>query len=494
MTGLALSGIVNIDVVLTPSAAQERNFGILLIVGDSTAVDTQERMRLYTSAESVAADVGSNAPEYRAALAYFGQSPQPRSCYVGRWARTPANGLLRGAVLSTAQQSVSNFTAIANGGMNITVDGVVRALANLNFSAQTNLNGVASVIQTALGSSATVTWDANNARFVVRSATTGAASGVSFATAPGSGTDVSALLGLRSTSGGYSVQGIAAETLLAAIQTLSNKSNDWYGLQIAAAGTPADADYLAVASFIEAAQMSRIFGITTQDPATLDANTSTDLASAIKAAGYKRTFTQYSSSNAFASASIFGRAFTVNFDASSTTITLKFKQEPSITPETLTATQAAALKSKNCNVFVRYNNDTAILQEGTMANGYFFDEIHGADWLQNDLQTAVYNLLYTSPTKIPQTDPGINQIVTVVSGRLDQAVTNGLAAPGQWNGPRVGALNTGDTLSAGYYVYAPPVASQSQADREARKAPVIQAAVKFAGAVHFADIIVNVNR
>ena len=36
--------------------------------------------------------------------------------------------------------------------------------------------------------------------------------------------------------------------------------------------------------------------------------------------------------------------------------------------------------------------------------------------------------------------------------------------------------------------------SQSQADREGRKAPVIQVAIKLAGAVHFVDVIVNVNR
>lgn len=129
-----------------------------------------------------------------------------------------------------------------------------------------------------------------------------------------------------------------------------------------------------------------------------------------------------------------------------------------------------------------------------MANGYFFDEVHGTDWLQNELQTAVYNVLYTSQTKVPQTDPGINRIVTAIVDRLEQGVANGLIAPGQWNGPDIGALRSGQYLSTGYYVYAPPVSSQSQADREARKAPVIQVAIKLAGAVHFADVIVNVNR
>lgn len=494
MTGLSVSDVVNVEVVLSPLAAQERNFGTLLILGDSTAIDVQERWRLYTSPDSIAADLGTDAPEYQAALIYFAQSPQPQSCYVGRWARTATRGQLRGAVLSAAQQALENFTSVVSGGMNISVDGVAHALSALDFSAQTNLNGVASVIQATLGVSATVIWDANNGRFVVRSATTGPASGVSFASAPGSGTDISVLLGLRSDAGGYSVQGITAESLPAAVQTLGGMSNDWYGLQIASSVTPADADYLAVAAYIEAARVSRIFGVTTQDPATLDSVSTTDLASKLKALGYKRTFVQYSSSNAHAAASIFGRAFTVDFDGSNTAITLKFKQQPGITPETLTETQAAALAAKSCNVFVRYNNDTAILQEGVMVNGYFFDEVHGTDWFQNDLQTAVYNLLYTSPTKIPQTDPGVNQIVAVISGRCDQAVNNGLGAPGVWNGPRIGAINPGDMLSTGYYVYAPPVASQSQADREARKAPVIQVAFKLAGAVHSANIIVNVNR
>lgn len=152
------------------------------------------------------------------------------------------------------------------------------------------------------------------------------------------------------------------------------------------------------------------------------------------------------------------------------------------------------MRGKNCNVFVNYNNDTAIIQEGVMCNGYFFDEVHGLDWLQNDLQTAVYNLLYTSQTKVPQTNAGINQIVTTLEARLDQAVANGLVAPGQWGGPAFGAITTGQFLTKGYYVYAAPVESQAQADREARKAPVIQIAVKLAGAVHFVDVIVNVNR
>lgn len=494
MTGLPVSNIVNVDIVLSPRAAQARNFGSLLILGDSSVIDVDERMRLYTSIDSVGGDFPSDSPEYQAAQLYFAQSPQPEVCYIGRWARTATRGRLRGGVLSAAQQDMSNFAEIENGGMNISIDGVQHQLIDLDFSGETNLNGVAAVLQAAIGSAANVVWDAHNSRFLITSATTGPSSGVSVATPPLSGTDISSLLRLRTSTGAQSVQGANAESLLDAVRTLGAQSNDWYGLQVAASIDLDDNDVIEAAGYIEASGVSRIFGVTTQDTAALDPNDSTDIASALKARNYRRTFVQYSSSHPFASASIFGRAFTVDFQGSNTTITLKFKQQPSVQPETLTETQAAALAAKNCNVFVRYNNDTAILQDGVMANGFFFDEVHGTDWLQNDLQTAVYNLLFTTPTKIPQTDAGVNQIVAVVADRLGQAVANGLVAPGVWNGPPVGALHTGDTLSTGYYVYAPPVASQSQADREARRAPTIQAAIKLAGAVHSADIIVQVNR
>lgn len=491
--GLSVSDVVNVQIVMSPKAAQTRNFGSLLILGDSNVIDTTERLRSYSSIDGIAADFGTSAPEYLAASLYFGQSPQPTTCYVGKWASSATSGLLRGAILTAPQQALANFTAVTNGGMKISIDGVLQTVSALNLSAVTNLNGAASALQAKL-TGATVVWDANNGRFIVTSATTGATSSVSFATSPSTGTDVSGLFGMQSANGGYVVNGAVAETLLQGVSTLAGMSNKWYGLQIAASGAYTDDDVLAVSGFIEAAGVSRIFGVTTQATAVMDAAQTTDIASKLKALGYKRTFIQYSGNSAYASASLFGRAFTVDFQGSNTTITLKFKQEPGVAPEYLNETQAAALKAKNCNVFVEYDNDTAILQEGVMVNGYFFDEVHGTDWLQNDVQTDIYNLLYTSTTKIPQTDGGITRILARISARLEQSVVNGLVAPGVWNTGGFGALNTGDTLAKGYYVYAPPVASQSQADREARKAPVIQCAIKLAGAVHSANIVINVNR
>ncbi len=493
MAGLSVSDLVSVQVSLSPTAAATRSFGTLLLLGASPVIDTFQRIRQYSTLISVANDFGTSAPEYLAASLFFAQSPQPSSLYVGRWAQSASSGVLHGATLTVAQQALTNFTAITNGSASITVDGTTRALTGLSFAAATNLNGVASVLQTALAGAATVVWNAVYGRFDVTSGTTGIASSVAFATAGSGGTDISNLLGLRSTSGGTSVAGIAPESMLAAVQALAAASGNWYGLVIAYP-TPASADIVAVAGYIEASNPQRFFGVTTQDVNAIDPTQNGDIASQLQALGYNHTFVQYSSSSPYAAASLFARQATVDFTANNSTITLMYKTEPGIAAETLTETQATTLKGKNCNVFVAYNNATAIIQWGVCASGQYIDTIVGVDWLQNNVQTAVFNLLYTSTTKVPQTDAGVNQIVTTVEASLEAAVRDGLAGPGVWTGPAFGAIVSGQTLSKGYYVYAPPVASQSSADRAARKSPTIQCALKLGGAIHTANVMINVNQ
>jgi len=378
--GLPVSNVVNVDVIMSPTAATGRNFGSLLILGTSTVIPVSERIRLYTGSEEISADFGEDSPEYAAALVYFSQSPQPTQVYVGRWAKT----------LATAESG-------------------------------------------------------------------------------------------------------SVETLAQAITAVLQFTN-WYGLGIADDEDLTASEITATAAAIQASSLSRVFAVTSDDSGIIDSASTSDIASTLKAAGYGRTFVQYSTKSKYAALSAFGRAFTVNFTGNNTTITLKFKTEPGVTYETLTSSQAAAVDAKNANVYVYYANDTAILQQGVMSNGDFFDERHGLDWLQNYVQTDLFNALYTSTTKIPQTEAGITRLLTVVEKSLDQAVSNGLVAAGVWNGGDIGQITAGDTLTKGYYVYAQPLSSQSQADREARKAPLIQAAIKLAGAVHYADVQINVVR
>lgn len=359
----------------------------------------------------------------------------------------------------------------------------------MNFTGVVTMNGVAGIISGAIAGTRT-TWDGS--QFHVQSLSTGVSSTIGYASGAGVGTDVSDLLGLTQAAGAsVPVQGIAAETpLQSAVRLRANPA--WYGMMFAA--TIADVDHLAVGGYIEGCNPMAIYGYTTQDTQVIDATAQFDVASLMKAQNLSRSFGQYSSSSPYAVASMFGRAFTTDFEASNSMITLKFKQEPGVVAEVLTETQAAALAFKNCNVFVYYSNDTAIIQEGVMCNGFFFDEVHGTDWLANRIQTDVYNVLYTAPSKIPQTNQGVHILVTTVENALAQGAVNGLIAPGQWNAPGFGQIVYGQMLPKGYYVWAPLVEAQPQSIREQRIAPTIQCAIKLAGAIHRAFVIVNVNR
>jgi Protein of unknown function (DUF3383) len=490
---LPVSRIVAVSVQLTPAGAKSQSLSDLLLLGTSTIIDTVERSRTYSDLTSIANDFGTTAEEYLAAAKWFGQSPQPKQLIVGRWVNAAARGGIRGATLSASQQAIANFTAVTTGSLKIGKDGGAPAdVLSINLSGAANLNAVAAILQTAIAGT-TVKWNSSFARFEIESTTASAASAISFLTTAASGTFLGTLLGLTAAnSGAYLYTGQVAETAVAAVQLLDSMlGQKFYAVHIP---TAVDTDHLAVAAFLEGTNTKHIYGVATQSAGVLVATDTTNIAYLLKQLNYSRTFTQFSSSDKYAVMSALARILTTDFSGSSTVMTLKFKQEPGVVAESLNATQVNAARAINANIFVNYNNDTAILQEGTMANGTFLDIVTGTDWLATQIQRSVYNLLYTSLTKIPQTDQGMQLLTTAVEAVCSQGVVNGLLAPGVWNANGFGLLKQGDLIPKGYYVYNAPVATQNQADRTSRLAMPIQVAAKLAGAIHFADIAISVNQ
>jgi hypothetical protein len=489
---LPISRLINVSVSLLPTAAQSQNLSSLLILGTSTVIDVVSRMRSYNTINAVATDFGTSAPEYLAAVLWFEQNPQPQQLLIGRWAKTASSGQLFCGTLSAANTLLTAWTSINNAAFKIQVDsGSLQSIVALNLSSAQSLAGVAGLISAAI-TGAVCTYDAVNNRFIFTSNTTGATSTVSFLTAGASGTDISAqLVGTNlAGNGAYVANGIVAESALAATTIFDTTfGQQWYGLTIPQA---VDADHIAVAGFIEATANKHYYGVTTQEAGALLSTSTTDIAFVLQALGYNKTAVQYSSTNTAAIVSMLARILPTDYSGNQTVITLMYKQEPGITPENLTATQANALATKNCNVFVAYNNNTAIIQNGTSVSGQFVDTVVGADAFAIAVQTAVYNLLFTIPTKVPQTDRGMHLITTAITGVCIQFVNDGYLAAGNWTSAGFGALNTNDAMP-GYYVYAPPVSTQSQASRAARIAVPIQIAAKLAGAVHSANVAITVN-
>jgi hypothetical protein len=486
---IPVSKVVKVSILSSPTFPKRKGFGLLLIVGKSARLPVGNRIRFYSDMDAVAADFDSTDEEYKAAQVFFSQAPRPTELAIGRRFDAAVPGELLCSV--NYEKTIATWQAINNGAFKININGgAVEEVSGIDLSGAANLNAVAAAIQTRLqlvSANATCTFD--GIRFIFRSGTTGAASTVDYTTAPAAGTDIGPLLGSRAEDLGIKTAGAAAESIAESLDALQNIDPSWYGVTFTQELTTQNLKD--AAAWAEA--RVKMFGFTTADSNVLDQAAVDDIASYMKSNLYDRTVYIWDNNDPYQIVSVFARGFTVNFNEQNSTITLKFKLLPGTSPINITESQRLALVAKNCNYYT-YFGDSAMLAEGVMASGKFFDERHGLDWLQNAIETNVFGYLYTRTTKVPQTDKGVASLVQQVEKACREGVNNGLLAPGVWNGMDLGEVKSGDFLPKGFYVYAQPVAEQNQSDREARKAPPIQVIAKGAGAIHFADITVTFER
>lgn len=195
---------------------------------------------------------------------------------------------------------------------------------------------------------------------------------------------------------------------------------------------------------------------------------------------------------AFAAA-VASRGLSTNWDGSLTAQTINLKQISGFLPDqTLTATYLTQVQTAGVTVYPSFGGDPGLYTSG--ANGWF-DQIYGQYWLKFALQAAGYNFLAQTSTKIPQTEVGMTGLKGAYMTILAQGVNNGFMAPGLWTGAAPFG-NSADLIRCiadkGFYIYSQPVSQQSSANRVARKAPVVQIAVKLAGAIQSSQVIVQV--
>jgi hypothetical protein len=477
--------VVSTTVQISPTFPQSQvGLGVLLIIGNSARLPIGERIRFYDDLDAVGEDFSTTDPEYVLAQAAFSQSPAPSTIAIGRRFTAPVAGELLGGL--SADKVLADYTGIVNGSLDLTIDGTPIAATAINLTGAATLNAVATAIQGALAAlQAGVTVVYDGSRFIVRSGTTGAASSVGFATPSGVGTDLAPMLALRAADGAISTAGAGTETVATSLDAIQAVNPKWYGFTFVS-GT-SDADIEAAAAWAESHM--KMFGYVSSNGDIPAIGSTTDLASVLSAAKYRRTIGQWDPNGGSGIASIMANLFTTDFTQPNSSKTLKFKLEPGITPANITETQREVLEDKQINYYTVFG-DSAMFSPGVTASGAFADEVYALDSLQNDLQINVFGYVYTRPTKIPQTDAGVASIVQVIERVCQQYVRNGTLAPGIWNGQPLGQKNTGDFLEKGFYVFALPVAQQLPSDRSARKAPPITIIATGAGAIH--NIAINI--
>jgi hypothetical protein len=190
-----------------------------------------------------------------------------------------------------------------------------------------------------------------------------------------------------------------------------------------------------------------------------------------------------------------GRGLSVNFSGSNTTLTMHLKDLIGVQPDpTIDQTGLNQAKLAGADTYISIQGVPKVFCSGA---NQFFDDVYNLLWFVGDLQIAGFNLLAQVGTKIAQTEDGVTSLKGAYRNVCEQAGVNQFIAAGKWTSPTT--FGNQEDLYAnisqrGYYIYSQPVSQQSAADREARKAPLIQIAIKYAGAIHSSDVIVNVNK
>jgi len=493
---LPIDQIVSIQVLTSATPPQKQGFGAFMFLGTETVLPLESRvLSAVQASDLITAGFATTDQAYLAAQVYFGQSPKPRGPFkVGRQFLTAQAGKLLGA--TSVSNQVSAYTGITSGGFDISIDGTNRQISAINLSGAANMAAVASTIQTRLQAalaSTTCTWDATKNRFVITSPTTGSSSAVLFGAAPtaaGPPTDISALLGLQAVQGARTVQGIAIESITAALTATRLADPAWYGFALPSASTLVNwQDAMAYGQSVKAKCW-----VTTPDANCYDSNTTADLMSYAKSHTYDHAFVIYSNT-AYAAVSAAAREQVVDVTQTNAFITLNGKQLVGIpTEDQLSLGQVVNIRNKYGNVNVNFAG-LNMLYGGQMGSGQFSDEVFGLDAFASDYQNAIATAILTTPTKIAQTDKGAAYLLGAGAGICEQYVRNGFCAPGTWtSAPIDGLVNTGDFLKDGYRQLVGKVAAQSVSDRANRIAPPITVILKGAGAFHSAAVTVIFDR
>jgi len=188
------------------------------------------------------------------------------------------------------------------------------------------------------------------------------------------------------------------------------------------------------------------------------------------------------------------RGQSTDFSGSNTTQNMHLKDLITIQPDAgMTQTILTKCQAAGADVYASFQGVPKVYCSG---KNDFYDRQYNLLWIVAAFQVAGFNVLAQTGTKIAQTEQGIGVIKGALRTVCEQGVTNQYLAPGSWTSPDTfGILDDffRNIQERGYYIYSSPVATQLKADREARIAPLIQIALKEAGAVDRGNVLISIN-
>lgn len=496
-----ISNVINVALLAGGKQAGRDNMNVVAILTPSQGVlSTAERYRAYKSSTAVEKDFGTGSDVTSYANTFFATSPNPTN-----FGGTLIVGYYRGAEETVAETSASlvgtqlaeaavlqQLQAIANGSFALEVDGDEVVVNDLNFQTCTSLDDVQVKIAAKL-TAAGVTVDYTDGRFVFVSETAGVLSTLTNLTAAAGGMFVGGILGVNEGSGALLTQGEASQTLtvetkqegIAALKAQVNIKGACFIEKLL------DDEMLELATWGKANAVI-IYGVVSGNK-YLQVSTTNPVWQIVLASGSSFRALYSKSGNRKLAATYMARVHTVNFNAENSAMTMQLK-ELSVPAEDYSQTELDNAKRVGLDLYTTIKDTPCVL---TSHANDFVDNIYNITAYIDAVQTDMFNLLKSTATKLAQTEDDVKKLVDQGEKTTAGFARAGVFAPGTWSSPDTfGDVEVfkRNIEQLGYYWKAGSLADQAQADREERKSPVLQAAVKNAGAIHSADIIINFNK
>ena len=494
MAQIALSNVINISLSALPQGLSKyRTNNIALFSNEATS--SIEPYIAAVSAGEIEQAYGSNSLTAKMARAFFTPAFNLRTgegtLFVFPYSavNAVAESQTTPAINATA---ITAFKLVSSGDLTINVDGTDYTLTGLDF---TNIVDVADIVKVLsnynLDCNIEVT-DTNKIKFTSRRY--GADSVITLkSTTGGSGTDIYGSSYLNGASATTTDGADASGTTLA--DAVANAEEQAFFGGVLTTQYCENSLVLANGTAIQA--KDHIYYEATQSLKNMAV-----LGASIKSAGDGKTrLLAYSYGNAAGSkqaiATYATMASSTNYNGVDTCLTMNLKTLTGILPD-LNLNQTYVNQAKNNGVDIYGSLEGLGVVFSNNNNGYT-DDITGQLWLKKDLEVQGFNYLRKTNTKTPQTESGMAGLKNAYEVSLQQGVANGFIGEGVGWGDDV-PIPFGNPedfrrniLEKGYYIYSLPISQQSSADREERKAPVIQIAVKCAGAIHSSNVIVNIS-
>lgn len=469
--------------VISGGSADLETNGLIITANALISADTPALS--FSTAKEVGAFFGYESNEYKVGSQYFAgvtnQTKTIKTLWFGRDLTAVGSAWIRGGV----SPDLATLKAITNGGFNIDLNGSAVSISGVDLSAATSFSDVATTL-TAEFTNAAVTYDTVLKQFIITSTTTGASSTIGYGSAPSSGTDLSAALGLTQALGAVLSQGNDALTVAENMDRITGVTRNFVGFTtLTAVSDSVAVEYAAWADLDD----DYVYFYHSNDSNLLSKSTNTSSVP-VNLQAYNTTASIFG--DAYDAAFMLAIGASIKWDSANALKTWFAKSASGLNAKVLSDTEAEALESIRCNYvgqFATRNAEFTLLNRGCLSGTQygFIDVLYGAIWLRARLQRGLMDC-FAGSNRIPYTQQGYGVLATFIAEAIEEALGNGVIDVGLAisDGERITIMNeigediSVELLNNGYWYKISDPTANARADRQS---PVMAMYYTYAGSV-----------